>query len=108
MIALLVIGGVLLLAMFGVSWYGWITLPADALVPIHFGANYNNFVSKRTGLIMHPAAGVLVYVLLTLATHHHSSKSSPVFIVPIVMCVLLAVQIGAIKVARTKSGTAGR
>ena len=26
---------------------------------------------------------------------------------PLVMCVLLAVQVGAIKVARTKSGTAG-
>ena len=34
-------------------------------------------------------------------------KSSPAFIVPLVMCVLLAVQIGAIRVARTKSGTAG-
>jgi hypothetical protein len=58
------------------------------------------------GLIMHPAAGVLVYVISALATHH-SSKSSPAFIVPLVMCVLLAVQVGAIKVARTKSGTAG-
>jgi hypothetical protein len=106
MIATLVIGGVLLLAMFGVAWYGWVTLPADAQVPIHFGIGYNNFVSKRFGLIMHPAAGVLVYVISALATHH-SSKSSPVFIVPVIMCVLLAVQIGAIKVARTKSGTAG-
>jgi hypothetical protein len=60
MTAVLVIGGVLLLAMIGVSWYGWVTLPADALVPIHFGASYNNFVSKRLGLIVHPAAGVLV------------------------------------------------
>ncbi len=105
MIAALVIGGVLLLAMFGVSWYGWVTLPADALVPIHFGVNYNNFVSKRFGLIMHPAAGVLVYVITAVATHH-SSKSSPV-IVPILMCVLLAVQVGAINVARNKAGTAG-
>jgi hypothetical protein len=55
MIAVLVIGGVLLLAMIGVSWYGWVTLPADALVPIHFGASHNNFVSKRLGLIVHPA-----------------------------------------------------
>ncbi len=106
MIAALVTGGVLLLAMFGVAWYGWVTLPADALVPIHFGTGYNNFVSKRLGLIMHPAAGVLVYVISALATHH-SSKSSPAFIVPLIMCVLLAVQVGAIKVARTKSGTAG-
>ncbi len=107
MTAVLVIGGVLLLAMFGVSWYGWVTLPADARVPIHFGAGYNNFVSKRFGLILHPAAGVLVYVISALATHHHSSKSSPAFIVPLIMCVLLAVQVGAIKVARARSGTAG-
>jgi hypothetical protein len=40
--------------MIGVSCYGWVTLPADAQVPIHFGAGYNNFVSKRLGLIMHP------------------------------------------------------
>ena len=106
MIAALVIGGVLLLAMIGVAWYGWVTLPADAQVPIHFGTGYNNFVSKRFGLIMHPAAGLLVYVISALATHH-SSKSSPAFIGPLVMCVLLAVQVGAIKVARTKSGTAG-
>ena len=106
MIAALVIGGVLLLAMIGVAWYGWVTLPADAQVPIHFGTGYNNFVSKRFGLIVHPAAGLLVYVISALATHH-SSKSSPAFIGALVMCVLLAVQVGAIKVARTKSGTAG-
>jgi hypothetical protein len=102
MIAVLVIGGVLLLAMIGVSCYGWVTLPADARVPIHFGAGYNNFVSKRLGLIMHPAAGVLLYVISALTTHH-SSKSSPAFILPLLMCVLLAVQIGAIKVARTNT-----
>ncbi len=106
MTAVLVIGGVILLAMIGVSWYGWVTLPADALVPIHFGVGYNNFVSKPLGLIMHPAAGVLVYVISALAAHH-SSKSSPAFIFPLVMCVLLAVQVGAIRVARTKSRTAG-
>ena len=49
---------------------------------------------------------VLVYVISALATHH-SSKSSPVFIGPLVMCVLLAVQVGTMKVARTRTGTAG-
>jgi hypothetical protein len=57
---------------------------------------------------MHPAAGVLVYVISALATHHPSSKSSPAFFIPLIMCVLLAVQIGAIKVARSKSGMAGQ
>jgi hypothetical protein len=105
MIAVLVIGGVLLLAMFGVSWYGWITLPADARVPIHFGAGYNNFVSKRVGLVIHPAVGAAVYVISALATHH-ASKASSAFFIPVVMCVVLVVQVGAIRVARTKSGTA--
>jgi hypothetical protein len=106
MTAGLVIGGVILLAMIGVSCYGWVTLPADARVPIHFGAGYNNFVPKSLGLIIHPAAGVLVFVISAVATHH-SSKSAPAFIFPLVMCVLLAVQVGAIRVARTKSGAAG-
>jgi hypothetical protein len=101
----LIIGGVLLLVMVGVSWYGWVALPADARVPIHFGAGYNNFVSKRFGLIIHPAAGVLVYVVTAAATHH-SSKSAPVFIGPLLMGVTLVVQIGAINVARTRSKTA--
>jgi len=103
MTAGLVAGGVILLAMIGVSWYGWVTLPADARVPIHFGAGYNNFVPKRLGLIMHPAAGVLVYVIIAVTTRH-PGKSVPAFILPLIMCLLLAVQAGAIKVARTRSG----
>ena len=105
MIAVLVIGGAVLLAMTGVSWYGWVTLPAGARVPVHFGVGYNNFVPKRLGLIVHPAAGALVYVLSALETHAHPGKGPPVFIFPLVMCVLLAVQIGAIRVARARSGS---
>ena len=69
-IAVLVIGGVLLLAMIGVSWYGWITLPADALVPIHFGAGYNNFVSKRPLLTYRAFAG-------TPGDPHQRDRSRP-------------------------------
>jgi hypothetical protein len=105
MIAVLVGGGVILLAMFGVSGYGWVTLPADARVPVHFGTGFNNFVPKRVGLILWPAAGVLVYVLTIVASHHptHGSKSAPEFILPIIMLVLLGVQFGAVKVARGRS-----
>jgi hypothetical protein len=36
MTAALAIGGTLLLVMIGVSWYGWVTLPADRqLGPAH-------------------------------------------------------------------------
>jgi hypothetical protein len=77
MIAELAIGGVILLAMIGVSWYGWVTLPADARVPVHFGAGYNNFVSKPLGLVIHPAAGALVYVLLALERTHTRASRCP-------------------------------
>jgi len=104
MIAVLVTGGVVLLAMIGVSWYGWVTLPADARVPIHFGAGYNNFVPKGFGLIMHPVAGVVVYVISIVTTRNPAKAASAEYIFPILMCVVLIVQIGAIKVARGRSG----
>jgi hypothetical protein len=63
-------------------------------------------VPKRLGLVLHPAAGALVYVLLAVTTHG-SHKAPPDFILPLVMCLLLAVQIGAIRVARGRSGMAG-
>ncbi len=107
--AALVIGGVVLLAMICVSWYGAVTLPSDARVPIHFGVSYNNFVPKRVGLVMHPAVGAVFLVIFALLGHSHSangtsSKAPPYVILPIVMCVLLGIQIGAIKVARRKVG----
>ncbi len=108
MTAALVIGGVVLLAMICVSWYGAVTLPGDARVPIHFGVSYNNFVSKRAGLVMHPAAGAVVYLLLAFVSHGNpahgtSSKALPHIFPVLIMCVLLAVQVGAIRVARRRS-----
>ena len=107
MIAVLVIGAVVLLAMIGVSWYGWVTLPADARVPIHCGAGYNNFVPKTFGLIMHPVAGVVVFVISIVTTHNPAKAASAEYIFPILMCVVLIVQVGAIKVARSRSGIVG-
>ena len=109
MTAALAIGGVMLLAMIGVSWYGAVTLPSDARVPIHFGVTYNNFVPKRVGLVMHPAAGLVVFLILALAQHGHTangtpSKTHPYVFLPIILCVLLVVQIGAIRVARRRAG----
>jgi hypothetical protein len=105
--AALVIGGVVLLAMICVSCYGAVTLPADARVPVHFGVSYNNFVPKRVGLVLHPAVGAAVLLVLALAGHGHpangaSSKALPSFVIVIIMCVLLAVQAGAIRVARRR------
>jgi hypothetical protein len=109
MIAGLVIGAVALLAMIGISWYGWTTLPADARVPVHWGPTaYNNFVSKRVGLVIHPAAGALVYVLFAVAQlvqdHHGRPPATLTVLLPLVMCLLLVVQLGAIRIARSRAG----
>jgi hypothetical protein len=60
MTAALAVGGAIWVAMVCVSGYGWVTLPSDARVPVHFGVTYNNFVPKPAGLIMHPVAGAVV------------------------------------------------
>jgi hypothetical protein len=109
MVAALAIGAVLLCAMLCVSWYGWITLPADARVPVHFGVRYNNFVSKPFGLAMYPAGGLLVYLILTFVAHANtvnggSGNLTPYVGFPCGMAVILVTQIGAIWVARRQSG----
>lgn len=110
MIVALAIGAAILCVMLCVSWYGWVTLPSDARVPIHFGVSYNNFVSKRAGLVMHPAAGAVTFLILVAVSHggsagDASSKAPPYIILPVIMCVLLVTQAGAIKVARSRSGS---
>ncbi|HEY6276810.1 MAG TPA: hypothetical protein VIX86_10810 [Streptosporangiaceae bacterium] len=110
MVVALAISGVVLLVMVGVSWYGWISLPRDARVPVHWLGSYNNFVSKRLGLIIHPAAGALIFLLLALAAlsipigYSPTRSAAPAVLLPIVMCVLLVTQVGAIRVARRRSG----
>jgi hypothetical protein len=108
MIAGIVIGGVIWLAMVGASCYGWVTLPTDARVPVHFGAAaYNNFMPKRGGLLVHPAAGALVYGIILVSSSAHATHGPAlpvVVILPLVMCLLLAVQLGAIRIARRRSG----
>lgn len=107
MVTVLAIGAVILLAMICVSWYGWVTLPADARVPIHFGVGYNNFVPKRVGLVMHPAIAALLLVIFTAVSHSnsaHGGKATPEVILPLAMGLLLVVQVGAVMVARRRSG----
>jgi heme A synthase len=107
MVVELAIGAALLAAMLCVSWYGWVTLPADAQVPIHFGPGaYNQFVPKRAGLIMHPAAGVVVFIILVVVSRGAGAKApaAPKFL-PVVMAVLLVTQAGAIWVARKRSAS---
>jgi hypothetical protein len=103
----LAVGGVIWLAMICVSGYGWITLPSDALVPVHFGPGaYNNLVAKRLGLVLHPAAGAVIYVICALEIKQPagSALKHPVwYVLLIAMCVLLVAQVYAINVARRRS-----
>jgi hypothetical protein len=108
MVVGLALGAAILSAMICVSCYGWVTLPSDARVPIHFGMRYNNFVAKRTGLILHSAVAALVYAIFIAAVEGSpggpSATNTPPYIILPIMLLLLIVQAGAIRVARLRSG----
>jgi hypothetical protein len=108
--ASLMIGGLLLGVIIGIAAYGWVTLPADARVPVHYGVGYNNFMSKTAGLIMWPVAGVVIYgifigviVHVIKPNHPNGSASAPLIILPIVLAMTCALEWGAIAVARRNS-----
>jgi hypothetical protein len=107
----LVIGAFILVAIIGIAAYGWATLPADARIPIHYGVGYNNFRSKTVGLIMWPAAAVVIYgTFVAVTAHviqpHHpgGGRSAPLVILPIVLAMVCAFEWGAISVARRNTG----
>jgi hypothetical protein len=50
----LAIAGVFLLAIGALSASGEVTLPPQARVPVHWAGRYDNFRSKRQGLITYP------------------------------------------------------
>jgi hypothetical protein len=98
----LAIGGAILLAMVGVSWYGWVTLPSDARVPTHFGpVSYNNFRAKRVALVIYPVVGAVCLLILTFVSRGSAAHHGPTdVILPIVMVVILITEAGAIRAAR--------
>jgi hypothetical protein len=100
----LIICGLLVVCMIGISVYGARVLPDDARIPLHYGlGSYGNFAPKAVGLIMWPAIGVVVYVIF-IAIQEHAIKpnhpsGSTVYILPIVMAVMVAAHVGAIRAA---------
>ena len=105
----LTVGGLLVLAMIGVSARGWLTLPADARVPIRHGVRgYGNYLSKTAGLVTWPAAGIVIYGLYTgvfaegLATHYRGTGFA-LLVLPVVLAVLIRGQVGALQAAATSS-----
>ena len=100
----LVVCGLLLGCMIGISVYAARALPSDARIPIHYGlGSYNNFASKTVGLIMWPAAGVVAYAIFAAtgagAVRPHGHAGSSIFILPVVFVLLVVAQIGAIRTA---------
>jgi hypothetical protein len=104
MVASLAIGGALLLAMIAASGWAAVTFTPDARIPVHFGSDRHCYwVSKRTGLVIWPAAGALCFGILGAVTAS-SMASNWVpgvrdVLMPAVMCVLLGFQVGALVLA---------
>ncbi|HLI36731.1 MAG TPA: hypothetical protein VKV80_05230 [Streptosporangiaceae bacterium] len=106
----LVIDSVLLLGMIGTSLYGAAALPAGAQVPVHFGpAGYNRWVPRNAGLVMWPAIGVVVYVILVIMgrSQRANGGSGPPIGLTIALAVMLVTQVGALRVALSRSGRDG-
>lgn len=98
--ALLVTGVVVVLVMVGIAQYGWRILPADALVPMQWRpASWNNWVPKRTALLMYPGIGIAVFLILTVTLSRGSRAAAPIALI-----VLASVEYRAIRAALSKSG----
>jgi hypothetical protein len=69
-------------------------------VPIHFGpGGYNRWLPKKTGLVIWPALGAIVYVIVLATAHDKGIHGSPATGITVALCVILATQIGALAVA---------
>jgi hypothetical protein len=104
-LASLIIGGVLLLAIVAASGWGAVVLPADARIAVHYGSeNHQYLVSKRAGLFIWPALDVILYGALGgIIASRLAVGWVPGFrdvLVPAVMVVVLAFQAGALITAR--------
>jgi hypothetical protein len=106
-VALLVIDSLLLLGMVGVSLYGASALPPGARVPIHFGPGaYNNWVPKSVGLLLWPLGGGVVYVILAVNARSQQADGGsglPAGLT-IALVVMLATEVGALRVALSRGG----
>ena len=105
MVASLIVGGVFVLAMVIASVRGAVVLPADARIPVHAGSVERCYLApKRAGLVIWPGAGALAFGLLggvaasSLAADWTASVRT--VLMPAVVGVLLAFQVGALVLAR--------
>lgn len=106
--AALAAGGTLLAVMIALSWYGAVTLPADARVPVHWGFGWGNYRSKQFGLITWPVAGAVSYLLLGVfgasLSHGHREDLVAIVLMVVIMGMMAALQAGALAAARRTVG----
>jgi len=105
--AALAVSGIFTLAMIVAAVRAAIVLPAGARIPLHLGsAEHCYLVPKRAGLVIWPAAGVLVSgVLGGIAASSLAAGWVPgvrAVLAPAVAGVLLAFEVGALLLARER------
>lgn len=107
-LTMLIIDSLLVLGMVGVSLYGASALPPGARIPIHFGpGSFNNWVPKNVGLIMWPAGGAVIYVILVITARSEQATgggSGTAVGLTIALLVILITQVGALRVALNRGG----
>ena len=101
----LVVGGLVLLAMVGISVYGWRTLPPDARVPLHRGpGGFGNWQPKARALITYPVGGAVVFaIVLTATTRGKSGKTPLEVIAPLAILAIFFTQYFAVMAAIRKA-----
>ena len=103
--ASLMVSGIFTLAMIVAAVWAAIVLPAGARIPLHLGSVERCYlVPKRAGLVIWPAAGVLVSgVLSGIAASSMAADWVPgvrYVLAPAAAGVLLAFEVGALAMAR--------
>jgi hypothetical protein len=93
---LLIVGAVHVLAMVAIAQYGWRMLPDGAHVPLHWGpASWNNWVSKNVALVVFPAIGLAVYVVMAVTLSAH--RSNRLWGLVLALIVIAIAECGAIR-----------
>ena len=108
MMVSLVVSGIFTLAMIVAAVRAAVVLPAGARIPLHAGSAERCYlVSKRAGLVIWPAAGVLVSgVLGGIAASSLAADWVPgvrYVLAPAAAGLLLAFEVGALAMARRDS-----
>jgi len=105
-IGTVVAGVVVLLAMVGISAYGWVTLPTDARIPVHRGpGGWGNWQPKARALITYPVGGAVVFaIVLTATSSAKSGKTAYVVFAPLALLVVAVTQYFAVRAAISNAG----